>query len=313
MKNPIKRIFKSGWKNFFRNRTVSISSISILTTTLIIISVFFFFRGIFDYTIDQIKDKVDIKVYYRLDASDTDINQVKDKISSLPEVKSVALVTAYDNLEAFKNSHNNDPVALQALNELDGNPFGAILTIKAQDMTSYDNIVQSINSGSQFLGDSFSVIDHTNYNDSNGVYDLKSTIDRLNNIVNWINVIGYWITLIFMIMSSLIIFNTIRLSIFIFKDEISVMKLVGASNMYVRGPFLIESIIYGIFSTVLAIALLFPITYYVAQKTTVFFNGLNIYNYYTNNFFSLFGILLIISILLSLISSVFAIRKYLKI
>ena len=313
MKTSIKRIFRSGLKSFFRNKTVSVSSVGILTTTLIIIGIFFFFRGIFDYSVGEIRNKVDIKVYFKLDASDEDIDKIKDKITTLPEVKSVILTTASDALENYKTNHANDPVGLQALDEIGYNPFGAMLTIKAQDIASYGSIVESIDSGNQFLGSSYSVIDHTNYDNSNGIYDLKGTIDRLNNIVNWINTIGYWITLVFIILSSLIIFNTIRLSIFIYKDEISVMKLVGASNMYIRGPFLIEATIYALVSSAISMILFFPITYYLAEKTTLFFNGLNIYKYYTDNFFSLLGLLLIVSLGLSLISSLLAIRKYLKI
>lgn len=310
MKNPstiLKRIFKSGSLNFFRNKTVSISSVAILTTTLIIIGIFFFFRGIFDYTLTQIKDKVDIKVYLKLDASDEDISALKQKIIRLPEVKSVELATALDSLNDFKDKHSNDAITMQALDELSTNPFGAVLTIVAQDTAGYESIAQSLDSGTQFLGEYSSVIEKTNY------YDLKSSIDKLNNIVNWVNTIGYWITLIFIIMSSLIIFNTIRLSIFIYKDEISVMRLVGASNMYIRGPFLVESTIYACVSSVLTMLLFFPITFYVAKKTSVFLNGLNIYNYYLNNFFSLFGLLLMVSLILSTISSILATRKYLKI
>ncbi|MDQ1281865.1 MAG: Cell division protein FtsX [Patescibacteria group bacterium] len=310
MKNPstlFKRIFKSGSLNFFRNKTVSISSVAILTTTLIIIGIFFFFRGIFDYTLTQVKDKVDIKVYLKLDASDEDISALKQKIMRLPEVKSVELATAIDSLNDFKEKHSNDAITMQALDELSTNPFGAVLTIVAQDTAGYESIAQTLDSGTQFLGESSSIIDKINY------YELKSSIDKLNNIVNWINTIGYWITLIFIIMSSLIIFNTIRLSIFIYKDEISVMRLVGASNMYIRGPFLVESTIYACVSSVLTMILFLPITFYIAKKTSIFLNGLNIYNYYLNNFFSLFGLLLMVSLILSTISSILATRKYLKI
>ena len=309
MKNPstfFKRIFKSGSLNFFRNKTVSISSVAILTTTLIIIGIFFFFRGVFDYTLIQIRDKVDIKVYLKLDATSDQIASLKQKITTLPEVKSVTLTTADEALNSFKEDHSNDAITIQALEELNSNPFGAVFTIVAQDTAGYESIAQTLDSGSQFLGDSSSAIDRINY------YELKSSIDKLNNIVNWVNTIGFWITLIFIIMSSLIIFNTIRLSIFIYKDEISVMRLVGASNTYIRGPFLVESTIYAFVSSILAMLLFFPITYYVAKKTSIFLNGLNIYKYYLNNLFSLFALLLIVSLVLATISSLLATRKYLK-
>lgn len=303
----LKRVLKSGALNFLRNRTVSMSSVAILTVTLLIIGIFFFFRGIFDYSLTQIKSKVDIKIYFNLDANDEQIGQIKERIMSLPEVQSVNLTTAEESLEDFKIKHANDPVTLEALDEVGSNPFGAMLTVVARDTDSYESIANSLARGTQFLGDSYSVVKEINY------FELKPTIDRLNNIIKWINAIGYWITLVFIIMSSLIIFNTIRLSIFIFKEEISVMKLVGASNMYIRGPFLVESVIYAVISTILTVILLFPATYYISKKTILFFNGLDLYQYYINNFFSLFFMLILISLVLSFISSAFAMRRYLKV
>lgn len=302
-----KRVFKSGFVSFLRNKTVSLSSIGILTTTLIIIGVFFFFRGIFDYSLNQVRNKVDIKIYFKLDAEDSQILDIKNKIKTLPEVQSIELVTAEQSLTDFQEKHSNDPVTLQALAELDTNPFGAMLTVFAKDTNSYDYISNTLSSESDFLGESYSAIDKINY------FELKPTIDRLNNMIRLFNSIGYWITLLFLVISSLIIFNTIRLSIFIYKEEIAVMKLVGASNMHIRGPFLVESSIYAVLSSLLAMIFFFPTTFYLAKNTIDFFSGLDIFQYYLQNFFVLFLLLLIISLLLATFSSLLAIRRYLKI
>lgn len=302
-----KRVFKSGFVSFLRNKTVSLSSVGILTTTLIIIGVFFFFRGIFDYSLNQVRNKVDIKIYFKLDAEDSQILDIKNRIKTLPEVQSIELVTAEQSLTDFQEKHSNDPVTLQALAELDTNPFGAMLTVFAKDTNSYDYISNTLSSESDFLGESYSAIDKINY------FELKPTIDRLNNMIRLFNSIGYWITLLFLVISSLIIFNTIRLSIFIYKEEIAVMKLVGASNMHIRGPFLVESSIYAVISSLLAMIFFFPTTFYLAKNTIDFFSGLDIFQYYLQNFFVLFLLLLIISLLLATFSSLLAIRRYLKI
>ncbi len=302
-----KRVSKSGLANFLRNKVVSISSIAILTTTLIIIGVFFFFRGIFDYSITEIRNKVDIKIYFKLDAEDSQILEIQEKIEGMPEVKEVFLTNAIDVLEEFRETHANNPITLQALSELDENPFGSMMTVIAKDINSYEYISDTLNRDVEFLGSSNSAIDKINY------LELKPTIDRLNNIIKWINAIGYWITLLFVVMSLLIIFNTIRLSIFIFREEISVMRLVGASKMYIRGPFLIEATIYAFISSVLAMLFFFPTTYYLAKKTVIFFNGLDIFKYYLNHFFTLFILLLIVSFILAIFSSILAMRRHLKI
>lgn len=301
-----KRVFKSGFLNFIRNRTVSISSLAILTVTLLIIGIFFFFRGIFDYSLNEVKNKVDIKIYFKLDAADTQINNVVEKMKVLPEVDSVILTTADEALIDFQTKHANDPITLEALKEVGGNPFGAMVTVIAKDTNSYESISNTLSDSQGFLGEDYNAIDKINY------FELKPTIDRLNNIIRWVNTAGYWIAFTFIIISSLIIFNTIRLSIFIFKEEISVMKLVGASNMYIRGPFLVESSIYALISTILAMLIFLPLTYWVSERTVTFFNGLDMFKYYLDNFFALFILLLVISFVLASVSSILAMRKYLK-
>lgn len=302
-----KRVFRAGFLNFTRNKTVSMSSLSILTVTLLIIGIFFFFRGIFAYSLNQIKSKVDIKIYFKLDATDAQVNNIFAKIKDLPEVDSVALTSKEQALIDFQVTHANDPVTLEALKEVGDNPFGNMLTVVARDTNSYESISNTLDLNSGFLGEDASSIDKINY------FELKSSIDRLNNIVNWINLAGFWITMLFVVISLLITFNTIRLSIFIYKEEISVMKLVGASNMYIRGPFLVEAGIHAVLSTVLSMLLFLPITYWVTDKTKSFFNGLDLFQYYLDNFFALFSLLLLISFVLTFLSSILAIRKYLKI
>jgi len=181
----LKRTILAGFTGFYRNKTVSLSSISILTTTLMIIGIFFFFRGIFDYTLSEVKNKVDIKIYFKIDATDAEINNIKDKIITLPQIKSISFTSAEDVLSEFQKKHVNDQITLQALEELNSNPFGATLSVIAQNTTDYDIISQSLNSDSSFLGDTSSVIDKINY------FQLKDSIDKLNNIIGFINTIGY--------------------------------------------------------------------------------------------------------------------------
>ena len=111
----------------------------------------------------------------------------------------------------------------------------------------------------------------------------------------------------------MIVYNTIRLAIFVFRDEIAVMKLVGASNMFIRGPFIVESVLYGISATILTLVAFFPLTLWITKKTVVFFEGMNIHSYYLSHILELAGILLLSGIGLTVISSLLAVRKYLKI
>jgi cell division transport system permease protein len=263
-----RRIIQAGLRGFYRNRTVSLSSIFILTITLSILASFFFFRAIFDYTLTEIREKVDVRVYFTVDATENQIMDVKAKLAGLPQVKSVIYTSREQALEEFRVKHAGDQLTLQALEELGENPFGASLSVLAKDTSQYEAIAQQLQEGSGFLGDQASSVDKINY------YQLKDSIDKLNNIIGWVNTVGFWLSVIFILMSCMIVYNTIRLAIFVYRDEIAVMKLVGASNMFIRGPFVVEAMLYGLVATIITLVIAYPATVWVTKKTIFFFEGM---------------------------------------
>ena len=302
-----KRIINAGLRGFYRNRTVSLSSIFILTITLSIITSFFLFRAVFDYTLEQVREKVDVRVYFNTDATDEQISEVRAKLTGLSQVKSVSYTSKEQALADFKQKHEGDQLTLQALDELGVNPFGASLSVVAKDTSQYDIIASQVSSDSQLLGSAASSVDKINY------YQLRDSIDTLNNIIGWTNTVGFWLSLIFILMSCMIVYNTIRLAIFVYRDEIAVMKLVGASNMFIRGPFVVEALLFAIIATLITLAIFYPATIWVTKKTVFFFEGMNINAYFLSHFFELTGLLLLSGAVLAVISSLLAVRKYLKV
>ncbi len=302
-----RRILTAGFRGFYRNRTVSLSSIFILTITLSIITSFYLFRAIFDYTLDQVQEKVDVRVYFTTDASVEQIQDVKAKLLGLPQVKQVTYTSREDALADFKLRHEGDQLTLQALDELGTNPFGASLSVLAKETSQYEVIAQALASGSGLLGDAEGSVDKINY------YQLKDSIDKLNNIIGWTNTVGFWLSVIFVLMSCMIVYNTIRLAIFVYRDEIAVMKLVGASNMFIRGPFVVEAVLYAFVATVITLVLFWPATAWVTKKTVFFFEGLNLHSFFISHFFQLGGLLLLSGVVLAVVSSLLAVRKYLQI
>lgn len=303
----IRRVITAGFRGFYRNRTVSLSSIFILTITLSIITSFYLSRAMFDYTLGQIREKVDVRVYFTTDATDGQIADVKAKLLGLPQVKSVTYTSREQALAEFKEKHNGDQLTLQALDELGTNPFGGSLSIVAKDTSQYDSIAHSLEGGSGLLGESSGAVDKINY------YQLKDSIDTLNNIIGWIDTVGFWLSVIFILMSYMIVYNTIRLAIFVYRDEIAVMKLVGASNMYIRGPFIVEAMLYAFVATIISLVMFFFATIWITKKTVFFFEGLNLHAYFTAHLGQLSGLLLISGVLLAVISSLLAVRTYLKV
>ncbi len=302
-----KRTILAGLRGFYRNKTVSLSSIFILTITLSIVTSFYLFGAVFDYTLEQVKEKVDVRVYFTTDATEEQATEIKAKLLGLSDVKSVTYISKEQALLDFKKKHEGDQLTLQALDELGNNPFGASLSVIAKDTSRYQAIADQLSDGSGLLGDSKGIIDKVNY------YQIKDSIDKLNNIIEWTNTVGFWLSIVFVLMSCMIVYNTIRLAIFVYRDEIAVMKLVGASNMFIRGPFIVESFLYAIVATVTTLIIFFPATIWVTRKTVFFFEGLNINAFYLSHFFELALTLLAFGSVLTVVSSFLAVRKYLKV
>jgi cell division transport system permease protein len=299
-----RRIIKSGFVSFWRNGFVSLSSVLIITLTLFALGGIVFAGALLHTSLNQIKSKVDVNVYFVSTAAEEDVLALQNKLESLPEVLSVDYVSKTQALENFKTRHANDQITLQALEELGDNPLGAILNIKAKETSQYEGIAKFLESEA---GEDGTFIDKVNY------YQNKTAIDTLTRIIDGGTKIALGITLILILISILIAFNTIRLAIYIAREEISVMRLVGASNRYIRGPFIMAGIMYGIVSAIITLALFYPATFWISSVTETFFSGFNVLNYYLLNFVQIAILILGTGIILGAISSYLAVRKYLRI
>ncbi len=300
-----KRIIKAGWTSFWRNSIVSFASVLVVTITLSVIASLLFLQAILHHSLDEIKNKVDITIYFKLDASEDQVLNLKSAIEKLPEVVSVGYVSAPKALADFKEKHKDDYLTLQALEELEVNPLGAYVTVKAQEATQYESIAKALSQDSTLIKSSGDIIDKINYNQN------KMIIDRLISIIDGAKKLGFIITLILVIFSLMITFNTIRLTIFIAREEIGIMRLVGAGSYYVRGPFVVQGMIYGVISSLITLIAFLPLTYWLGSNMTNFLS-LNIFDYYLSNFFQIFAIVTLSGILLGMISSFLAVSKYLN-
>lgn len=303
-----KRIMRSGFFSFWRNGFVSLSSVLVMIITLFVITGTIFLGAILNASLEEIKNKVDINVYFVRTAPEEDILALQKSLETLPEVKTpVEYVSREDALADFRQKHQDDQFTLQALDELGENPLGASLNIRAKEPSQYEGIAGFLKSKSVLSKDGTSIIDKVNY------YQNKTAIDTLTRMINSANRLGLILTLFLVFVSILITYNTIRLAIFMSKDEISVMRLVGASTMYIRGPFVVSGAIYGVVSGFITLILFFPITLWLGNATAEFFVGLNVFSYYIENFAQIFLIVIFSGAAIGAISSFLAVRKHLKI
>lgn len=300
-----KRIVRSGFIQFWRSSFVSLSSILVMVITLLIISALIFSSVILNAALQEIKNKVDINVYFVADASEQNVLAVKADIDALPEVASTTYMSQDEVLTDFKTRHQDDSTILQSLDEIGTNPLGAVITIQAKDPSQYESIYNYLQGQSFLSSDGLSIIDKINY------VDTKTAIDKLSSIISSGEELGIIITCIMIALSVIVTFNTIRLAIYVSRDEISVMKLVGASNKYIRGPFVVIGVIYGLFSALVTLIILYPVTYWLGRITVDFFAGVNVYGYYISNFAEIFLILMGSGIVIGALSSYLAVRKYL--
>ncbi|MEI8337578.1 MAG: permease-like cell division protein FtsX [bacterium] len=299
-----KRVIRLGFINFARNISVSVAAVLITTVALLVISSLIFTRAILTSTLVQIENAIDIRVYLSNSASDDEIAILQKRIQALPEVDKVSLSSGDQELGDFTARHQNDQLTLQAIQEIGTNPFGSALSIKAKDISQYSGIASFLDA-EQNQSQS-SIIDRVNYARN------KQAIDVINKMIASSKNLGIIGVIFFSLISLLITFNTISLAIYMAREEISVMRLVGASTRYIRGPFIVSGLIYGFFAAILSLIIILPITYWIGPKIYDLGTGINLFNYYLSNIFEFIGILIASGLVIGALSSYMAVRKYLK-
>jgi len=303
----LKRIIKAGFISFWRNGSVSLSAVFVMIVALFMIASTLLITAFLGTALKDLQDKIDINIYVDTKATEIEILGLKEQIETLPEVKNVTYISREDALVAFHTRHENDHRIIQALDEIGDNPLPAALTVKASTPSQYQGIANFLSNKSELSADSnLSIVSKVNYNDN------KVAIERLSRIITGVKKLGSIITIVMIAISILITFNTIRLAIFIARDEIGVMRLVGGSNEYVRGPFVVEGILYGLVAAFLTLILFYPVTYWLKSTTQVFYGGVDLLHYFVTNFVQIFLIIIFSGIVLGAVSSYLAVRKYLR-
>ncbi|MDO8521338.1 MAG: permease-like cell division protein FtsX [bacterium] len=302
-----RRIIKAGFLNFWRNALVSLSAIFVMTVALFVIGSTMLLSVFLESSLAEIKDKVDINIYFNPDATETDIFTMKRSLEKIPEVAKVEYISRDQAIENFKARHENDYLMTQALTELVDNPLGAILTIKAKDPSQYEAIAGQVKEEQDSPTSGANSIYSVNYGKN------KVVIDKLTAITEGVERVSIAVLLLLVGIAIVITFNTIRLAIYISRDEIAVMRLVGANNTFVRGPFIVEGIMYGVVAAIVATGLLYPITLWLQGATENFYGGTDLFIYYINNLNQILSVLLLAGMGLGAISSFLAVRRYLKV
>lgn len=301
MLTTLVRIIKYGKQNFARNAWLSTATIAIMALALLVFASLLIFNVMTRTIIASIEDKIDVSVYFKNTTGEDDILRIKSTLQGLPEVKNVDYVSKDEALAIFKDKHKNDPTIAQAIEQLNENPLLASLNIKARNPNEYPVIAGYLNNDSIKP-----FIEKVSYAQNAGI------IDRLNKILSTAQKGGWGLTAFISLIAILITFNTVRLAIYSNRESINIMRLVGGSNFFIRGPFLIEGILYGIISAVVSLLLLTPIIYFISPYTNAIVPELYLWSYFVSNLVVLFIYQVLFGVGLGIVSSFIAIGKYLK-
>jgi len=244
----LKRIIRSGFKTFLRNGFLSASSILVMTITMVIILTIFFSTVLMKSGITFLENKVDVNIYFTPEAPADKVLEFKKLVLDLPQVnkEKTNFVSKEESLKKFREKHKGEKLYEDALEIIDTNPLGAVLNIKTNEIGQYSALAEYIES-KDVQKKYGSIIHNLNYNRN------KVAIENLNRAIKYTYKIGGLISLILIFISIVVTFNTMRLIIYTFKEEISIMRLVGASKFFARGPFVVEGMLYGIISAFFAL------------------------------------------------------------
>jgi len=299
---PIVHIITMGLQNFVRNAWLSLITLTIIILGLLMVNMIISADYFKSSIVESLKNRVDFPIYFRQAVTEAEVAEVVKDLQNLPEVKEVQVRSPEDNLNTF--SSNFPDLSQDILPALDGNPFYFSLIVKTEKLENYEAIVNHLTQAA--YAEKIEAKDTTVY---------KDAANRVTEFTDKFNFFALIFAAFFLLVAIIVVFNTIRISIFTHKEEIGIMKLVGATNWYVRAPFLIEAILYSFVGVLISALIIYPLLLVSHQSLQSFFGEINVdlLAYYARNFWQFFILQFVGICLLNLISTALAIRKYLRV
>jgi cell division transport system permease protein len=286
-----------------RNIWLTIATVIILLLSLFSINTLMTVRLISNSAVEAIKEKIDISLYLKPEATDTEILALRSKIAASPRVKSVVYVSKQLAIDAFRLKYSNKPEVLAALKELGRNPLSPSLTIIPKDFNEASLVINELK-----LLDS-PIIESRDFSDNSTI------LHKVDNITQRVGEAGWLVIIIFVLISLLVVYNAIRVTIYTHRQEIEIMRLVGASNLFIYMPYIVSAFIYALFSILIIISLFFPFLSLLQPYLEAFFVGynINILSYFIDNFWQIFGLQFIVVFVINALASLLAVRRYARV
>jgi len=275
MLTNFKRVLNFALIDFYRNKGMSLAAIFVLTIITLLITGLFLIHGVSDYLISTVQNKIDITAYFKADTGEQDILNVKDQIlKDSPSIKSVQYVSKDDALNNFNERHKDNSVFSEALSEVGNNPFLPSLNITTSGDPSQYEQISNILQSDQFKN----LVDKVDFSQK------RDIIEKVYSITSNINKFGLGLGAVMVLVAILIIFNTMKLVIKSAEEEISTMRIVGASSWFIKAPFIIEGGIFGFISFVICFFITLFSVYFLSHMVGVIMPGFSLFSYFISNF-----------------------------
>ncbi len=295
----LKRIIRAGWLAFKRQAGLSLATIFVMALTVFLVTLLFLFQQATLFLLSFLEEKADVSIYFTKETREEDILKIKDELVKFPELKDVKYVSHQEAVESLLQKH---PELIESIQETEGLLNLASLNIRAAEPAQYVAVLNFLEAAP--FGNLIEKVDY---------YQREPIIEKIFTTTSIIKNVGIFLILILSIIAFLITYSHVRLAIYNSKEEIGIQRLVGASNWFIRGPFLVQGVIAGIFAILICLLVFTPLLYFFSPKIEIFLPGLNLFYYFTANFFLILLLQLATVLTLGIISASLAIRKYLKV
>ena len=296
------RIIRFAFQDVVRNFSLSLMTVLILVLMLLSINTLIFVQAFTEKTISHVKEQIDVSVYFNHEATEEEITEMKAYVQAFPEVTESRFLDEEAVLADFKETHKDNPAIIASLQELEENPLGPTLVIKTKDPGDYKNIIAAL-----------SVPEYENIVEAKTFGDTEQAIEKVSVITNQLERAVIALTLLFGIIAFFVIFNTVRVAIYTQRIEISIKKLVGATDWFVRGPYIVEAVIFSALSVAIAGIIVYgAISFLDPYVAVILGESAFLTNYAASNIILLAGGQFIAVLLMNITTSGLAMRKYLK-
>lgn len=297
----LRRVTRAGILSYKRNGWLSAATVMVMVLMLFVLGNLVFTGALASVILSSFESKVDISVYFVPDAPEPAITTIKDEIQTLPDVRDVTYISRDEALLIFRDRHKGNQLINAALEEIGENPLQASLNIRAKDPSRYAAISEFL------LHKNYKEIDKINY------FENQQVIERMGAIFRTVRGSGTFLAFFLAFIAVLVTFNTIRLAIYTMREEIGIMRLVGASKWFIRGPFIVSGVLYGATAALITLMIFFPMIWLVAPRLTVLVPEFDIFQYFLNNLIAFSLLMFGGGIFVGVISSLIAIRRYLHV